>query len=384
MRALARRPSLTVPARAPVRASAIAPARSCSNQLLQAKLKVGPVDDPFEREADAVANRMMRAPEAVIRRKCVACAQEEHDQVIRLKAAGSDCGVADAAVTGLGPGQPLPAAERAFFEPRLGRDLAGVRVHRDAPAAPGLGARAFTLDREIAFAPGEWRPGTVEGRRLLAHELVHVLQQERAPERVVRRQAAIDARAQALIDLAQDTSRALPWRAHELLWRMLSTYFPGEVDKVAGTAFEDSEPGLSTTYRGPAATRVGIITIGRNFVAGTTARGIARRVAQLAHELQHIDQQRAGMAGANRSDEREFLAFVGEAGFVERPGTGTMPHAMRVSLIDAALGYYNCLSAELQRRYASEQRQLLSLRATHDGQAGNPRTTPPTACRRQG
>ena len=81
------------------------------------------------------------------------------------------------AALALGPGQALPAAERRYFENRLGADLAGVRVHPDAPAALDLGANAFAAGRDIGFAPGRWRPGTHDGRRLLGHELAHVLEQ---------------------------------------------------------------------------------------------------------------------------------------------------------------------------------------------------------------
>ncbi|MBN1204063.1 MAG: DUF4157 domain-containing protein [Myxococcaceae bacterium] len=79
-----------------------------------------------------------------------------------------------------GSGQPLPPETRAFFEPRFGHDFGRVRVHTDARAtrtARSLHARAFTLGSDIAFAPGQYTPGTVAGRRLLAHELTHVLQQ---------------------------------------------------------------------------------------------------------------------------------------------------------------------------------------------------------------
>lgn len=86
---------------------------------------------------------------------------------------------------GLGAGQPLPAAERRYFENRLGADLAGVRIHADAAEAAALNARAFATGRDIGFAPGRWQPGTAEGRRLLGHELAHVLEQGR------RRQTAL-------------------------------------------------------------------------------------------------------------------------------------------------------------------------------------------------
>ena len=77
----------------------------------------------------------------------------------------------------LGPGEPLPTAERGYFERRLGTDLSAVRVHPQADTAKDLTANAFTAGRDIGFAPGRYRPGTREGRRLIGHELAHVLEQ---------------------------------------------------------------------------------------------------------------------------------------------------------------------------------------------------------------
>lgn len=78
---------------------------------------------------------------------------------------------------GLGPGQALPAAERAYFEHRLGTGLGPIRVHPDAPAAQEMGARGFAAGRDIAIAPGHWRPGTEPFRQLLGHEIAHTIQQ---------------------------------------------------------------------------------------------------------------------------------------------------------------------------------------------------------------
>src|SRR5262249_9725523 len=69
---------------------------------------------------------------------------------------------------------------RLFFEPRFGRTLDDVRVHTSTEAtaaARGLKAHAFTLGSDVAFAHGKYTPETGEGKRLLAHELAHVLQQ---------------------------------------------------------------------------------------------------------------------------------------------------------------------------------------------------------------
>lgn len=82
-------------------------------------------------------------------------------------------------------GRPLPAPLRDYFEPRFQADFSAVRLHPDAGAAEQAGARAFTLGPDIAFAPGQYAPGSRAGLTLIAHELAHVVQQRRggpAPE----------------------------------------------------------------------------------------------------------------------------------------------------------------------------------------------------------
>jgi outer membrane protein OmpA-like peptidoglycan-associated protein len=77
-------------------------------------------------------------------------------------------------------GRPLDARTRADLEARLGHTFGDVRVHADGEAsatAEGLQARAFTVGRDIVFGAGEYRPESAEGRRLLAHELTHTVQQ---------------------------------------------------------------------------------------------------------------------------------------------------------------------------------------------------------------
>jgi hypothetical protein len=80
------------------------------------------------------------------------------------------------------PGETLDPATRAFFESRFRHDFGGVRVHTDSQAAESareVNANAYTVGRDIAFAPGRFSPATAEGRGLLAHELTHVVQQNR-------------------------------------------------------------------------------------------------------------------------------------------------------------------------------------------------------------
>jgi Domain of unknown function (DUF4157) len=155
--------------------------------LIQAKLRVGAVDDPLEHEAARVADQVMRMPAPVVQRACCAgCASGGAcDGKVQREATPGPVlphgGRVDAAlVNNLGPGRPLPTTERAFFEPRFGADLSAVRLHTGPEAgvaARAVDARAFTYGSDIALAPGEFRPGSHEGRRLIAHELTHVVQQ---------------------------------------------------------------------------------------------------------------------------------------------------------------------------------------------------------------
>lgn len=194
-------PSEAAAARASKSQQYTAMPRWASPQLVQPKLVVGAVNDPLEDEADRVADQVTTMPEAAVaistsaaeegrvQRLCAECEEE-----VKRKSeggAGSVGGPAAPAsektIRSLTGGSPLSASERAYFEPRFGRDFSAVRVHHDATAgvaARSIGARAFTLGSDIAFAPGEYTAGTGEGRRLLAHELTHVMQQAdaRAPQ----------------------------------------------------------------------------------------------------------------------------------------------------------------------------------------------------------
>src|SRR3954471_15648673 len=98
------------------------------------------------------------------------------DAVQPMRAGNVANRVADAA------GEALPETVRQVMEPRFGHDFSDVRIHADpqaAGAARGAGARAYTIGADVVFGPGEYRPHTESGRRLIAHELAHVVQQAR-------------------------------------------------------------------------------------------------------------------------------------------------------------------------------------------------------------
>ena len=143
------------------------PLRNILRQGPQAKLRVGRVDAPEEKQADRTADTVMRMP-------------APHSRTAPRRQAGTEP-AAVAKETGMAPshGKALPAPALDFFESRFGRSFGGVRVHSGsdaAAAAQALDARAFTVGRDVFFNQAEYQPASVEGRRLLAHELAHVAQ----------------------------------------------------------------------------------------------------------------------------------------------------------------------------------------------------------------
>jgi hypothetical protein len=89
-------------------------------------------------------------------------------------------GAAPTSVAGdLGRAEPLAPQVAARFSQAYEHDLSQVRVHPDSPKPGAIGARAFTVGNDIAFAPGTYQPASTEGQKLLGHELAHVVQQSR-------------------------------------------------------------------------------------------------------------------------------------------------------------------------------------------------------------
>jgi hypothetical protein len=161
----------------------------------QAKLKVGEPGDPYEQEADWVANRIMRMAipdqvstsvqhgENLLQRKCTDCEEEEgkiQTKPLLQRSSNGSLEAGDSIESRLnsskGGGSPLGDTVRNFMEPRFGADFSSVRVHTDNTAvqmSKELGAQAFTHGSDVYFGEGK-APGNNE---LTAHELNHVVQQ---------------------------------------------------------------------------------------------------------------------------------------------------------------------------------------------------------------
>lgn len=167
-------------------------------------LEVSMPGDASEVEADRVADEVMRmadgatpaqagqpAERAVLHRSCASRAATKN------RAAKNVTGDLSSLVARgtSGGGRALDRNTRAFMERRFGRDFGDVRVHTDATAAESAGAlnaHAYTLGNNIIFSAGRYQPQTQQGRRLVAHELAHVLQQHQGSRaaRLIQRDCA--------------------------------------------------------------------------------------------------------------------------------------------------------------------------------------------------
>jgi hypothetical protein len=176
---------------------------------LQAKLTVNQPGDIYEQEADRVAEAVMSqtsykpisAPPVAaagtavpVQRKCTACEQEDEDLQVQRKESGAAQAVNAAPMVERvlsSPGQPLDRTTRSFMESRFGHHFGDVRIHADARAAESaraISALAYTVGPDIVFGSSRYQPQTHAGRRLLAHELSHVVQQRVSAEPRIQRQ----------------------------------------------------------------------------------------------------------------------------------------------------------------------------------------------------
>jgi hypothetical protein len=232
------RPTVTRTRRAPIPALQRDPVsldlpfqRALGNRAygeLQAKLKVGSPNDRYEQEAERVSEQVMSMPDldvqphpqaeyavhqrtdpgetiqrlAAHRNPSLTDAtiideeEVEADAVQTLRSPVKESGGATVSKRLLNRSQGgvslAPSAKR-FMEARFGAEFGGVRIHADGRAAAlssALGARAFTHGRDIFFAEREYQPDSLEGRRVLAHELTHVVQQGASQSRLPLQQHA--------------------------------------------------------------------------------------------------------------------------------------------------------------------------------------------------
>ncbi len=196
----------------------------CKNRKrLQTKLTIGTSNDPLEQEADRVAEQVLAAPS-----NPAVSGAPLHIQRLTGQATGqTDTTSVSVDRVLASPGSPLGPALRQDMEQRFGHDFSQVRVHTGAAAeqsAERVNAEAYTVSNSIVFGPGRYAPATLEGRRLIAHELTHVVQQggtaqalQRRPKRTAEERDAILATAAQAAFTSFDEQIDAQVEAEELL-----------------------------------------------------------------------------------------------------------------------------------------------------------------------
>lgn len=173
------------------RTNACRPERASS--FFQPKLTVNRPNDRYELEADAVAEKVMRMNHpatasffkpavSAVQRTCGHCEEAETSKLQRKEAGAAHAADSslDYYIGNLSGGRPLPEDVRSFYQSRMGVDFGNVKIHTDsvaAKSAQSIHARAYTTGNNVVFNGGQYSPETDGGKRLLAHELVHVIQQ---------------------------------------------------------------------------------------------------------------------------------------------------------------------------------------------------------------
>jgi outer membrane protein OmpA-like peptidoglycan-associated protein len=241
--------------------------RLLRDSVVQAKLTVNQPGDHFEQEADQVADQIMRMPEPVadnpprIQRACSHCTKElDHNRIQRVCSACEEelhrkpsesqsgpeisSGVQSQIDSLRSGGEPLPPTVRTFFEPRFGQDFGDVRIHSGSSAArtaQSISARAYTFGRNIVFGSGQYQPGSVEGKRLLSHELAHVVQQGGASPSRVQRQAILTDAPPGLVARCQliANAPAASGGLDFLFGESSSTFTPTAAERASLTSFID-------------------------------------------------------------------------------------------------------------------------------------------------
>ena len=220
---------------------------------LQTELKLGMPGDVHEREADRVAEQVMRMPEPSMQPKATAgISRHAMRPAVRVQTKSTDAGdIGSAAARGSvhdvlrSTGQPLDPATRAFMEPRFGRGFGEVRVHTDAKAAElaaAINARAFAANHHIVLGAGEYAPQTGSGQRLLSHELTHVAQATRGEgnaDAVIHRQPVANAPDKTADDKSSSKDgKSQDEDGQQLVWRLVAALihksYPKPVKPAAG------------------------------------------------------------------------------------------------------------------------------------------------------
>lgn len=327
-------------------------------QASRRKPAVTPVDDPLEHEADRIADAVVadRFP-------------GKASGITSYSGQGSTDIPPSVARTLASPAEPLGQAQRDYFEPRFGRDLSGIFIHRDAAAgqsAAALAAEAYTFKNHIVFGAGQYTHGSTAGRHLLAHELGHTIQQLNSTMPVIQRrpngrpdeeadrigvvsittyegsrrgQAGLSNGATVEVELVNN---ALPIGEHRLIpvGRVKSPKFQGDdkfmwsipVDPLTGEVFDGLEPVVKVQVQqspggqfrelspvaqelitSPGGRKASAEDIANAALAGQVLENALTPDELLLLEVRRREKKLNGESGAPTGDPLEFALGIAEA-----------------------------------------------------------------------
>lgn len=159
---------------------------NCAKKKVQRKLSIGASNDPLEQEADYVAEQVLGNNFPGVFARPLPIIQRHAEQ-----ATGASDAVPHSVERAVsGTGRSLPPLVQKDMETRFGHDFSQVRIHTSEAAAHSardIQASAYTLGNHIVFNSGKFTPSNTEGKRLLAHELTHVIQQSGASGKTIAR-----------------------------------------------------------------------------------------------------------------------------------------------------------------------------------------------------
>lgn len=199
---------------------------------------------PYEKEAERVSKRASRDPG----RDDQIESADRPSQVRSVRGDQFDGPNQRESNTGrnAGGGRPLSPDVRSFFEPRFGYGFGAVRIHtgrQAADLADAFDARAFTYGRDVYFARDEFRPETTPGKRLLAHELTHVVQQNADRGDVRPRVSTVSTETVQRKPDEEAEERPEPATSGELAWEVFGPTVVGGIRSLTPHALTLSELG---------------------------------------------------------------------------------------------------------------------------------------------
>ena len=301
-----------------------------SKSQIQPKLKIGQPNDKFEQEADHVADQVMRMENKnsshsvvnkkqdanQIQRKCADCEKEEEENLQMKQDTSQSFNATELQTDNIKPGKngmPLPTETRMDFESRFGHDFSKVRVHHDSESvdsAKAISAKAFTLGNNIVFGSGQFNPNNFDGKKLLAHELTHVIQQGKATSFGSNGHAASHQTQGNVVQKKDGEKKAKPkqdikkaLKAQKMVWDDLRAFFPDDIGKVAGTGFRESvgylQTNLTEDKEGPETSSAPIIYVGNDYFNESDAD---KRKEKLQAEVDKINKWRIETARIENDD----------------------------------------------------------------------------------